>query len=264
MLMAVKNQLKISFLSIKYALMKEMLNKVSFISNIVFMILNNASFILEWVIFYSLRDNFGGYTFKMVLLLWGISASTYGFAHFIFKNAFNLHETITNGKLDSYLVQPKNVLLSSITTSVEPSAIGDLLYGYIMLLLYGFTIKRFLLFTLFTILGGCVITSLAVILSSLSFWFNKADVIADTGNGLVTSFATYPDSIFKGFVKVLLYTIIPVGITTYIPVQVLINFNIYSFLIILGVSFIFIILAFFIFFRGLKRYSSSNLMVARI
>lgn len=264
MLMEVKNQLKISFLSIKYALMKEMLNKVSFISNIVFMVLNNATFILEWVIFYSLKDNFGGYTFKMVLLLWGISASTYGFAHFFFKNSFNLHEIITNGKLDSYLVQPKNVLLSSITTSVEPSAIGDMLYGYIMLFLYGFTIKRFLLFTLFTIIGGCVIASFAVILSSLSFWFNKVDVIADNGNSIVTSFSTYPDSIFKGVVKVILYTIIPVGITTYVPVQVLINFNIYSFLIILGVTLLFITFAFLIFNKGLKKYSSSNLMIARI
>jgi ABC-2 type transport system permease protein len=42
MLMEVKNHIKISFLSIKYALQREMLNKASFISNIVFMILNNC------------------------------------------------------------------------------------------------------------------------------------------------------------------------------------------------------------------------------
>ena len=50
MLMEVKNQLKVMFLSIKYALTREMLNKVTFFSNIIFMILNNASFIIQWVI----------------------------------------------------------------------------------------------------------------------------------------------------------------------------------------------------------------------
>ena len=118
MLTEVKNQAKISFLSIKYALIREMLNKTTFITNIVFMILNNASFIIQWLVLYSLKDNVGGYTFKQVLLLWGIAAGTYGVAHFFFKKAFHLSDTINNGKLDSFLVQPKNVLLSSITSDV--------------------------------------------------------------------------------------------------------------------------------------------------
>ena len=264
MLMAVKNQIKISFLSIKYALMKEMLNKVTFITNIIFMLLNNASFIIQWIVLYSLKDNVGGYIFKQVLLLWGMAAGTYGVSRFFFKRAFSLAETINNGKLDSYLVQPKNVLLSAITTDVEPSALGDLLYGYIMLLIYGISLGRFFLFTLFIITGGLIVVAIAVILGSLSFWFNKTDVVADVGNSLMTNFATYPDGIFKGLVKGLLYTLIPVGIVNYIPVKVLTEFNLGLTLIVIGVTILVIALAFIIFFKGLKRYSSSNLMIARI
>ena len=264
MLTAVKNQLKISFLSIKYALMREMLNKVTFITNIIFMILNNASFIVQWVVLYSLKDNVGGYTFKQVLLLWGIAAGTYGFSRFFFKKAFSLSETINNGKLDSFLVQPKNVLLSAITTDVEPSAIGDLLYGYIMLFVFGITIENFLLFTLFTITGGLITVAIAVILGSLSFWFNKTDIIADVGNSLMTNFASYPDGIFKGLVKGLLYTLIPVGIVNFIPVKVITEFNLGLMLIVIGVTILTITLAFIVFFKGLKKYSSNNLMIARI
>lgn len=264
MLTEVKNQAKISFLSIKYALIREMLNKTTFITNIVFMILNNASFIIQWLVLYSLKDNVGGYTFKQVLLLWGIAASTFGISRFFFKKAFSLSDTINTGKLDSYLVQPKNVLLSCITTDVEPSAIGDLLYGYIMLFIYGFTISRFILFTIFSISGGLILTSISVILSSLSFWFDKSDIIADTGNSLATNFATYPDGIFKGVVKLLLFTLIPVGIINYIPVKLLTEFNIYLFLIVILVTILFITIAFTIFYKGLKKYSSSNLMIARL
>ena len=84
MLMEVKNQIKISLLSCKYALLKEMLNKTTFIMNIIFMILNNASFLIQWLILFSLKDDVGGYSFKQVMLLWGIAASTYGFSHFFF------------------------------------------------------------------------------------------------------------------------------------------------------------------------------------
>lgn len=264
MLTEVKNQIKVTLKSIKYALMREMLNKTSFVMNVVFMILNNASFIVQWIVIYSLKSDVGGYTFNQVLLLWGIAASTYGFAHFLFKKAFSLSDTITNGKLDSYLVQPKNVLLSAITSDVEVSALGDLLYGYIVMFISGVTIVKFLLFTLFTICCGIVITDIAVILASLSFWFGKSDMIADTGNSLMTNFATYPDGIFKGVAKMLLLTVIPVGITAYIPVWVMTEFNLKLTMLVILVSIILTILTFVIFYRGLRRYSSSNLMISKI
>ena len=78
------------------------------------------------------------------------------------------------------------------------------------------------------------------------------------------SFATYPDGIFKGVVKILLFTLIPVGIVNYIPVKIFTEFNIYLFLIVIIVTILSISLAFIIFYKGLKRYSSSNLMIARI
>jgi len=264
MLMAVKNQLKVSYLSVKYALMREMLNKVTFFTNIIFMILNNASFIIQWVVLYSLKDNVGGYTFKQVMLLWAIAASTFGIAHFFFKKSFELSDMINTGKLDSFLVQPKNVLLSAITTDVDTSALGDILYGFIMLFICGTTPLNILLFIIFSICGGFILVAISVILSSLSFWFNKTDVLSDTVNRLMTNFATYPDGIFKGVVKIMLFTLIPVGITSYIPVRLLTEFNFNLFLLIILVTIILIGLAFIIFNKGLKRYSSSNLMGSRI
>ena len=264
MLQEVKNQLRVTLKTIKYGLMREMVNKTSFIMNIVFMILNNASFIIQWIVIYSLKEDVGGYEFNQVLLLWAIAASTYGFAHFPFKKVFSLSDLITNGKLDSFLVQPKNVLVSAITTDVEVSAIGDILYGYIVLIISGITITKFLLFTMFTITGAIMIVDIAVMLGSLSFWFGKSDMIADTGNSLMLSFATYPDGIFKGIARILLLTIIPVGLTAYFPVWIMTEFDLGLTLIIISVTIMLTALAFVIFYRGLRRYSSSNLMMSKI
>lgn len=264
MLTEVKNQFKVNFLSIKYGLMREMLNKFSFLANIIFMIINNACFIVQWVVLYSLKDNIGGYTFKEMLLLWGIAASTFGVSRFFFKKAFSLSETINGGKLDAFLVQPKNVLLGAITSEVDVSAIGDILYGYIMLIVYGITIKNFILFTVFTILGGLIITCVSVLANTLSFWINMSDIIADTINNMMVTFGTYPGDIFKGFVKILLYTIVPVGIANYIPINVIISFNLSKLLIVFLFTILLIVLSFYLFNKGLKRYSSSNLMSSRI
>lgn len=264
MLTVVKNQAKCTLFALKYGLMKEMLNRASFISNILFMILNNASMLIQWMVLYSLKDNIGGYTFKEVMLLWGLAASTYGVSRAFFASAFKLSDTINTGKLDAFLVQPKSVLLNTITTHVSSAAIGDLIFGFAMVFFYGFSIKTFLLFTLFTITGGLIVTAFAVILGSLAFFLNNSDIISDSGNNLMIHFATYPDGIFKGVVKALLFTLVPVGIANYIPLQVIIEFNIFKFLIVIGVTIVFMLLAHLIFNLGLRKYSSTNLMSARI
>ena len=47
MLTAVKKELRICLLSVKYNIMREMLNKVSFLTNVLFMMFNNATFIIK-------------------------------------------------------------------------------------------------------------------------------------------------------------------------------------------------------------------------
>ena len=81
---------------------------------------------------------------------------------------------------------------------------------------------------------------------------------------MMINFATYPGTIFKGGVKLILYTIIPVGIANYMPVDIILNFNIRKLIYIIAFTTMIIILAFVIFNKGLKRYSSSNLMSSRV
>ena len=264
MLMEVKKHIKIILLSVKYNLMKQMLNKITFITNIIFMILNNATFIIQWLVLFNIRDDIGGYKFNEVLLLWGFAAGAFGIAHIFFDGAFDISKLIINGKLDTFLVQPKNVLIGVITSKSSVSAIGDLIYGYIILFIYGFTIPRFILFTLLIILGGIVLTEVSVIMSSLCFWIVRGEILADNVNSIMVNFATYPDTIFKNSVRLLLYTLIPVGISAYLPLKIMLDFNVINVLFVLGMCTLFGILAFTLFHKGLKRYSSSNLMSSRI
>lgn len=130
--------------------------------------------------------------------------------------------------------------------------------------IYGITIKNFILFTIFSITGAIIITAFSSIVGSLAFWIVKADILADALANTIVNFATYPGTIFKNGIKLILYTIIPVGISSYMPVNTILNFNLENFFIIFGFTIAITILAFIVFYKGLKSYSSSNLMSSRI
>lgn len=264
MLTAVKNQLRVCALSVKYNMMREMLNKVTFLTNILFMVLNNATFLVQWMILFRLKEDIGGYTMDEIMLLWGLTASSYGLSHILFAKAFSLSDLIINGKLDSYLVMPKNVLLSVITSATNTSAIGDLLYGLVVLCIFCFSVERFFLFLLFTVTGGVIITAFALLMGSLTFWFVRADAFGYHMVNCIISFATYPDGIFQGIIKVLLYNVIPVGMAVYQPVHMMIQFNVGGLLAVLGYAAAITAVAVFVFYRGLRRYTSGNLMEARM
>lgn len=264
MLTAVRGQLRVCLLSVKYNIMREMLNPVTFVTNIVFMMLNNAAILVQWFILFRLRDDIGGYTMREVVLLWGLTAASFGLSRVLFTRAFSLSELIISGKLDSYLVQPKNVLLSVMTSATNVSAIGDFLYGLILLLACGFRVSRLFLFLLFTLTGTVIVTAFALILGNLSFWLVRSEMLGNQMVSGMISFMTYPDGIFQGISRFLLYFVIPVGMAVYHPVHIMTEFDVRMFFEVIGYAGLLMTAAVIIFYRGLRRYSSSNLMEAKM
>lgn len=264
MLTGAKNQLRVCLLSIKYNMMREMVNKVTFLTNVCFMIVNNASILVQWFILFRLREEVGGYTMREILLLWGLIAASFGLSHILFARAFSLSELIINGKLDSYLVQPKNVLVSVMTSSTNVSAIGDFLYGVALACVCGLGVGGFFLFLLFVVTGMVIFTAFALILGSLSFWFVRMDMLENQMVMGMVSFGTYPDGIFKGISRFLLYFVIPVGMAVWHPVHLMVGFDTGTFLVVAGYACLLSAAAVCVFYRGLRRYSSGNLMAARL
>lgn len=264
MLTAVKNQIKVVFLSVKYNIMREMTNRVSFLTNVSFMILNNAAFLIQWALLFHLKKNIGGYNLNDIMVLWGLTASTYGLSHIFFQQAYALPSIIVNGKLDSFLIQPKSVLLSVISSCTNTSAIGDLIYGYLVIILFNFSITHLILFTLFSILGALIMTAFVVITGSLSFWITRGEMISDNLYNIMILVSTYPDTIFKESVRLLFYILIPVGFVVYLPMKIILHFNPIYFIAVIGITLFLVPLAFYVFNKGLKKYTSSNLMIARI
>src|SRR5262249_48643916 len=129
---------------------------------------------------------------------------------------------IMQGEIDAWLLQPRAVLPHLVLGRSAPSAWGDALFGYVVYL--GFVRPdwpRMVVFVLMSFAVAAVFVGFGVLTGSLSFFIGNSGALADQWRYTMISFATYPPTLFQGAVKVLLYTLLPAGLASYLPVEAL-------------------------------------------
>jgi ABC-2 type transport system permease protein len=239
--------------------------RASFITQVLGMVLNNASFIVFWIILFGQLGDIRGYGFREVMFLWALSAVGYGLAGVFLGNAGNLSRTIMLGELDVYLLQPKPVLPSLLASRMSISAWGDILYGIV---LYAVTqpiaAGSIALFLLFSVLFCLVLTSLRVLYHSLTFFLGNAEEFAGTASELVISFALYPGSIFEGPSTVVLHSLVPAALVAWIPIELFQSFSWTRLGVLIAADALVIGAALLVFRFGLRRYESGNRIGARM
>lgn len=264
MLMEVKSSLRYILLSIKYNIQREMLNRTSFLMNVLLMMLNNVSLVIQWLVFFSLKPDFGGYTFEDQMLAVALCTVTYGMVYLFFAGVNNISKFAEYGALDKYLTRPKSPLMGVLTSKTQISALGDLLFGIILFLIYYHNPIQILLFIIVSFFSFFIMLSFFIIINSITFWFIRFTDTVETLTGAYVSFSLYPYTVFDSVVKVLMHTIIPVGFAIYIPVSLFQDFTITKLFILIVFAISNMLFAIFIFNRGLKRYTSSNMAIVNV
>ena len=98
----------------------------------------------------------------------------------------------------------------------------------------------------------------------MSFYIeNSSETSHKMVHGLL-GFTMYPLAIFTGKAKIILLTLLPAGFITSVPVELLTQFDLKWFLLLIGFTILIAIIAKIVFSIGLKRYESGNMMNARI
>ena len=237
--------------------------RISFLLNIVMMIVNDSFFIVQWVIVFSIVPSIGGYGFNDVMLLWAMSAGGYGVAHSLFHGAFKIPNYVYTGKLDVFLTQPKNTLINVACSKSSISAVGDFLYAFVALAIIGAPWWQYPLIVLFSIISGLLLTSVCVIYGNISFYVKNGGALADNVQSTILKASSYPSNLFSGAVKWLLATLIPATFATVIPASILTSWNWGLFALLIAFTSLCVFLAFFTFEKGLKRYGSGNVLSVR-
>jgi ABC-2 type transport system permease protein len=239
--------------------------RVSFISQLVGMILNDSMWVTFWWIYFTrFKVLGGGWQVEDVLALWAVVAVAFGLCMGLFGNALGIAETISQGKLDYYLTLPKNVLLHVLVSRMDVTAWGDLIFGtgvFVLFLRPG--PERIALFLLLAICAGILFLAFNIIWQSLAFWLGNAEGLAAQMWNALILFSTYPDPLFRGLVKGVLFTIVPAAFMSHIPVQLLRQLDPTLIAVEIAVALGALTLAVLVFYTGLRRYESGNMMIVR-
>ena len=253
----VQEQIRVNILS-------NMEYRVSFLTQVVFMFLNDIMLLFFWWVLFQRFDNVAGWQQQDVFLLYAVSAGTYGVAYTVFGNAGRLSSLIAEGQLDYYLALPKDVWLNVLISRSLASTIGDFVFGVVLCTaVFGLSTKV-LAAVLFMFIAAVILTSAVTIVHCLTFYLGNAEQIASVFSEAMLSFSLYPISLFSVTLRVILYTAIPAAFVSFIPVTLIKEFSLPLFLVFLGVAIGSVWLSRWVFYRGLKRYESGNLLAPRM
>lgn len=235
--------------------------RVAFWVQIFVMLGNDCLWLLFWWSYFHQFPLVNGWQQTDVVILWSVSALGIGLGNAIFGNAARLAALITNGSLDAYLCMPRYALLHVCISATEPSAWGDVLFAtgaYIVFLHPG--PLNMLLFLALGILVSLIFSSFLVIFGSLAFFLGNTDGLTQQMLGALVTFSTYPMSLFNGVVRLMLFTIIPAGFISFVPLQLLHHFTWPLIGAMLGFTLLSVLGTAGFFHLGLKRYESGNLL----
>jgi len=231
--------------------------KGSFILQTITMFLNDLLWITFWWLFFGRFPLINDWTYNDILLLWAFGSIGFGLSGTFFGNKMNISELIAEGKMDYYLTLPKNVLLHTLISKVNWFACGDILFGVII---GGLIIKpeQLPLALFLMILSTALFTVFGIISGSLAFFIGNSQRISKTVYDCVVGLSIYPTNIYDGFARFILFVIIPAGLVTGVPVELMRNFNIDQLILMITVTIVFVIIAILFFYAGLKKYESGN------
>lgn len=239
--------------------------RVNFVIQVFGMVLNDALWVLFWWLFFRQFPLVAGWSYQELLLLYAILTLGFGLGVGIMGNCTRLSLIIAEGHLDFYLALPKNVLLHVLVSRMNVSALGDVFFG---LIVYGFSgavsWANTMMLCVVSALAAITFVSFAVLAHSLTFYMGNASALADQLFNALITFSSYPGGIFRGVTRFLMFTVIPAGFISYAPVAILGERRLVFVLAMGGFTLVLATLAIVLFYRGLKRYESGNLISIRM
>ena len=199
-----------------------------------------------------------------ILALYGFSQISRGLDHFYSDYLWHLSiSVIIKGEYDKFLLRPLNTFFQVLIEKTQFDALGEILIG-LLIYLYGlkglgigFSFKIFFLSVLLSVVGSIIYTCFKSIAASFAFVYKDTYFLLKAIYSM-SDFTRFPINIYPRFLQIFLTYIVSFAITSYYPMDVIINMNMGSILKIIFVSIGLIILTAYIWRRNEVRYESSG------
>ena len=236
----------------------------AFLSQAVAMFLNNAVWVAFWCLFFDRFPVLRGWDVKDVITLWAIAASGFGLAHSVCGNGLHLPALIARGQLDVWMLYPRAPLSHLLLGRMSATACGDAIFGYVVYVAFVRPdLMHFLLFTALTLSVAVLFVGFSVLSGSVGFYLGNSEGLSEQWRFAMITFSTYPATLFDGAVKLVLYTLIPAGFVSYFPIAALKQMSLADAGLALVGALGVLAAGVAVFYHGLSRYESGNLMEMR-
>jgi ABC-2 type transport system permease protein len=238
--------------------------RAAFLAQALGMMLNDIVFAMFWVLYFARFPNVGGWEPRDIALLWAVAATSIGLSAALLGNCSRIATIVVQGQLDYYLGLPKDALLHVLVSRSGLAGWGDVCFGLLAYLVFGRLDPASLaLYALLVMLSMLIYVAFNVLAGSLSFWIGNAEATAFQAQQAAINFSVYPGAMFHGWIRVLLFTVIPAGFISHIPVELLRTFDPLLLAGLVGFTLLSVVAAVVVFRIGLRRYESGNLVVLR-
>ena len=212
--------LRFSGALLRTSLAAAMAQRGAFIMQVALMALNNGIFFTFWIVLLNRVSTIRGYRLADVAVLYGVVAVAVGLAVTVAGGVSVLARTIHEGELDSLLAQPKPTLLYTLGRRTVAAGIGDGISGIVMIVLSG-TVRATAIpiVALAVIASALVFIASGVLIHSIAFWLGRVETAARQVFESLVMFSLYPEPLFGGAMRLLLFTLLPAGFVGYLPVR---------------------------------------------
>jgi ABC-2 type transport system permease protein len=249
-------QLRFTWALVSIALAESFAKRAAFALQVVAMMLNNLLFFSMWWVLFARFEQIRGYRVGDMEALFGISTIGFGLAVTLCGGSIDLARIVSDGELDALLTQPKSVLLRALASRSIASGWGDIATGVVLLWRSGYHHVPAILFA--SVISGVAFAAGFAVLQSSAFWLGRMDSVAKQLIDLLITFSCYPPGAFGTQFKLLLYTVIPAGLVTFLPVELVRDPGLHTAVPALAAVVAYACFAAWVFKRGLRRYESGS------
>ena len=231
----------------------------AFVMQAALMALNNLTFFVFWWALMRRVPVIRGWHLGDVQLLFGLVAAAFGLTVAVAGGVRQLGRFIEDGDLDTLLTQPRSVLVYALGMRSQPSGVGDAISGAFLIAASGhLSWSSAPLVILAVVASAVMFLATGILFFSFAFWLGKVETIARQLWELLITFSLYPEPLFGGVLRLVLFTILPAGFVGYLPVALVRHPSLPQAVLLCAGSAAYLTLAVLVFHRGLRRYASGS------
>ena len=180
--------------------------------------------LITLTIIYSVSSGIAGWSYYQILAL-SSTATMVVSVLYVVINPWTMVQNMREGKMDTHLIRPYGIitiLLSSFgdVTSIGGLPTGAAIFTFAMLHI-SFSALPFLAYLAMVIAGTIALILFVLMFTLLSYHLFKSANFVNRLIGVLSTAGSYPLNIFGSFLLLIFTVVLPIGIASYYPPEVL-------------------------------------------